>query len=118
MTDWRSPQNNNLWQGVNGINNPCPTGFRLPTRSEWASLITAAGITNSATAYGSSLKLTVAGYRLYNTAALTNRGSSGYYWSSSLSGGYALYFYVSLSAQSSSGGVYRAYGFSVRCVKD
>ena len=29
--DWRIPQNNNLWQGVNGINNPCPTGFRLPT---------------------------------------------------------------------------------------
>jgi hypothetical protein len=27
--DWRSPQNNDLWQGVNGINNPCPDGFRL-----------------------------------------------------------------------------------------
>ncbi len=29
--DWRSPQNNNLWQGVNGINNPCPSGYRFPT---------------------------------------------------------------------------------------
>jgi hypothetical protein len=27
--DWRSGQNNNLWQGVNGINNPCPTGYRV-----------------------------------------------------------------------------------------
>src|SRR5690606_24737546 len=32
--DWRSSQNNNLWQGVNGINNPCPTGYRLPTEAE------------------------------------------------------------------------------------
>ncbi len=32
--DWRSPQNDNLWQGVNGINNPCPSGYRLPTEAE------------------------------------------------------------------------------------
>jgi len=30
-SDWRTPQNDNLWQGVNGINNPCPAGFRIPT---------------------------------------------------------------------------------------
>ncbi len=33
--DWRSPQNSNLWQGANGINNPCPFGFRLPSIQEW-----------------------------------------------------------------------------------
>jgi hypothetical protein len=33
--DWRSPQNDSLWQGVSGINNPCPAGFRLPTAVEW-----------------------------------------------------------------------------------
>ena len=32
--DWRSPQNTNLWQGVNGINNPCPSGYRIPTEPE------------------------------------------------------------------------------------
>ena len=32
--DWRSTQNDNLWQGVNGINNPCPAGFRVPTEAE------------------------------------------------------------------------------------
>ncbi len=25
--DWRSPQNDNLWQGLNGINNPFPIGY-------------------------------------------------------------------------------------------
>ena len=29
--DWRTGQNDNLWQGVNGINNPCPNGYRVPT---------------------------------------------------------------------------------------
>ncbi|GAB1416194.1 hypothetical protein MASR2M117_16000 [Paludibacter sp.] len=29
--DWQNTQNYNLWQGVNGINNPCPTGYRVPT---------------------------------------------------------------------------------------
>lgn len=29
--DWRNPQNMNLWQGLNGINVPCPEGYRLPT---------------------------------------------------------------------------------------
>jgi hypothetical protein len=33
--DWRSPKNDNLWQGITGTNNPCPSGFRLPTKAEW-----------------------------------------------------------------------------------
>ena len=32
--DWRSTQNDNLWQGVSGTNNPCPSGYRLPTLTE------------------------------------------------------------------------------------
>lgn len=33
--DWLVTQNDNLWQGVSGINNPCPAGFRLPTLDEF-----------------------------------------------------------------------------------
>ncbi len=43
--DWRDPQNHDLWQGVNVINNPCPSGYRIPTKAEleaerqsWSSL--------------------------------------------------------------------------------
>jgi uncharacterized protein (TIGR02145 family) len=32
--DWRNPNNDNLWQGLLGINNPCPNGFRVPTTTE------------------------------------------------------------------------------------
>ncbi len=116
--DWRVPQNNNLWQGVNGINNPCPTGFRPPTNAEWQTLVSAENITNSATAYASSLKLPSAGYRSYSSASITNQGSNGFYWSSSPIGinAYRLYFnstnvYPTLSN-------YRATGFSLRCFKD
>lgn len=34
-SDWRNPQNTNLWQGINGINNPCPIGYRVPSDAEW-----------------------------------------------------------------------------------
>lgn len=34
--DWRLGHNDNLWQGVDGINNPCPEGWRIPTKDEWA----------------------------------------------------------------------------------
>lgn len=33
--DWLTESNNGLWQGVHGINNPCPPGFRLPTIEEF-----------------------------------------------------------------------------------
>jgi uncharacterized protein (TIGR02145 family) len=83
--DWRSPQNDNLWQPLEYINNPCPTGWHIPTQTEWASLVTDESITNYTTAYSSLLKLTVTGYRNHVDGSLLLQGSYGYFWSSSLS---------------------------------
>ena len=116
--DWRSPQNNSPWQGANGINNVCPAGFHLPTKDEWVALVAAEGITNSATAYSSSLKLTVSGYRNSASGVLTYRGSNGDYWASSVNGASAYSLYFNSSDVNPAGSGNRAYGFSVRCVKN
>ncbi|MDX9749180.1 MAG: FISUMP domain-containing protein [Paludibacter sp.] len=114
--DWRSPQNNNLWQGENGINNPCPEGFRVPTAAEWEAERAYWSSYSSAGAFASPLKLPVAGSRNYSSGWL-KLDSFGFYWSVTVSGkdtqsllfdGGNAYMYYNR----------RAYGFSVRCIKD
>lgn len=116
--DWRSSQNNNLWQGVNGVNNVCPAGFRLPTNTEQQTLITAAGITNMATAFSSSLKFTAAGGRYSSDASLNDLGMNGYYWSSSVGGWGSLNFDFNSSTVIPADEYARAYGFTVRCIQE
>jgi uncharacterized protein (TIGR02145 family) len=116
--DWCNPQNNNLWQGVSGTNNPCPSGWRLPTEAEWEAERASWGSDqNSAGAFASPLKLPLAGLRSNGTGSLNTVGSNGHYWSSTIVGTNSrlLNFYSS-GANMSSGN--RAFGFSVRCIKD
>lgn len=116
-TDWRFPKNDNLWQGVNGINNPCPDGFRIPTAAEWNTEISSWSSNDPAGAYGSLLKLTVPGYREYGIGQLYVVGMIGLYWSSTVDGSSAKCLNLSVnSAEVVSAS--RAFGHSVRCLKD
>jgi len=117
-TDWRNPPNNSLWQGINGINNPCPSGFRIPTQPEWATILTSSGITDGTTAFNSILKLSVAGFR-YNVDGVVYPGSSTY-WSSSLNGtsSYDLYIAGSSATSWDSDADNHSNGYSVRCIKN
>ncbi len=58
--NWLATPSDNLWQGVNGTNNPCPTGMRIPTQAEWecerADFINTGG-NNRTGAFGSALAL-------------------------------------------------------------
>ena len=114
--DWRSPQNNNLWQGVSGINNPCPSGWRLPTYTEWDTERASWSQQNYSGAFASPLKLPVAFYRTCIDASIVTTGLYSYYWSSTVSDTYSGY----LMNGSTMGMNYskRAHGFSVRCIKD
>ena len=115
--DWRSTQNDNLWQGVNGINNPCPKGYRLPTDTEWNAELASWGSNNGTGAFNSPLKLTKAGGRNYGNGNTFVVGTKGYYWSSTISGiGSQLLEFDNISASITNHS--RANGRSVRCIKD
>jgi hypothetical protein len=61
-TDYEGEEN--LWQGVNGVNNPCPSGFRLPTADEFTDEIEGMEIPRNADKmFESVLKLPSVGYR-------------------------------------------------------
>jgi len=119
--DWRVPQNNNLWQGVNGINNPCPSGFRIPTQEEWETERKSWSSNNLSGAYSSPLKLTATNSRSSTSGALLTTVTGGGYWSSttqthsSRSTSSILTIFPG-NAGFSNGS--RAAGASCRCIKD
>jgi uncharacterized protein (TIGR02145 family) len=115
--NWRIPQNDNLWQGANGINNPCPSGYRLPTDAELDAERSSWNQNNSAGAFASPLKLPVAGYRDLSSGSLAIVGTYGAYWSSTVNGTSSnLLDFNSSNAYMAN--YYRADGVSVRCIKD
>jgi uncharacterized protein (TIGR02145 family) len=116
--DWLSTQDDTRWNGsTKGTHDPCPDGFRVPTEAEWQAEINNFESNSADGAYNSPLKLPAAGYRNNGTGALSAVGRSGYYWSSTVSGANArrLGFGSSSAFMASSN---RAYGFSVRCIKE
>jgi uncharacterized protein (TIGR02145 family) len=131
--DWRTVQNDNLWQGVNGVNNPCPNGFRIPTSVELMNEINSwnpnffmwdpftetdiffldyvQGGTNS------FLMWTPAGSRNGSDGSINGEGFSGSYWSSTISGNGSISLDYSEAFWNLDFNL-RASGRSVRCIKD
>ena len=125
------------WTSSKNTNDPCPSGYRVPTKNEWASIInantpwndvTGASWSNSATNYssgrtaGSYLYLPAAGYRYGNNGALDWRGTAGWYWSStsvvSNSASYNLLIQPSYVTAADYGTNNRTNAYSVRCIKE
>src|SRR5574344_1274050 len=142
--DWLSSPSatlwNSAWTSANGdtnpvkvaANDPCPTGWRIPTKTELYALIgNAAGKGNWTTVNSqkgrwfdgttntdqtSGVFLPAAGYRIYDGTANV-RGTYGRYWSSTPDGVNACYLFFNLG-NAGMVSLSRACGFSVRCVKE
>jgi len=143
IANWLTPINENAeWHADSS---PCPEGWRLPTRDEYAALdgnsnpgggvwaTPAAGRGNTVNGRFFGKRATectlpndmvgcvffyASGSRNNNTGALNYRGSSGSSWSSSQvnnTNGYNFYFTSTTNNPASS--YSKAYGFPVRCVR-
>lgn len=115
--DWRDPHNHDLWQGVNGINNPCPSGYRLPTKDEIEAERQSWSSQDAAGAFDSPLKWPAAGYRNFINGTIYDVGSDGFYWTSTTAGqiSWIKIFDGSIAEEF---GYLRANGASVRCIKN
>lgn len=115
--NWLNPSNNNLWQGVNGINNPSPPGWRVPTIEELIKEKDSWDENNYNGAFNSVLKFPSAGIRPSNTGNVAAQGQRGDLWSSSpydANQSQWLGFNENTAFSSEFG---RAIGFSIRCVR-
>ncbi|MCT3918035.1 hypothetical protein HZQ04_18415 [Elizabethkingia anophelis] len=129
---WNVPDlSGNPWNSGTDTNpiktdkDPCPSGYRVPTKSEWQKIIESNNFTRigswvsspsnygAAIKYGDRLLLPIAGYRVNTDGRLSDRGDSGRYFASTngenlvIEPGYILV-----------GNSNRTHGFSIRCIAE
>ena len=113
--DWRDGNNNNRWVTAN--QGPCPTGYHVPTETEWNTADTFGAWGTDTDVFASALKLSLNGSRSRSIAVLASQGNYGYYWGSTVDGIYARFLFIGSTAAQVSRN-HRAYGFAVRCIKN
>lgn len=116
-SNWLDTDNTSLWQGVNGVNNPCPAGFRLPTRAEWENEFDSWTTKDASGAFDSDLKLPAGGNRSRTNGNIDDIGIEGSYWSSTTSTtdrAFRLLFNTTTDARMDDDP--RATGVSIRCI--
>ncbi|MFM8371433.1 MAG: hypothetical protein ACKOCO_03545, partial [Bacteroidota bacterium] len=125
---------NGSWaDGSKTGNDPCPAGYRVPTKAQWDGVVVnniktnVGSFNNSPTNYGAGKKfgdqlmLPAAGYRdVFDDGALYSRGVQGGYWSSTVYGPSGVWNldFNSSNAYTNNGFYFRTDGLSVRCVAE
>jgi len=122
-SDWASVDSDGSIRGANWSKTDgtsvCPVGYRIPIGTELKAEILNESISNSVDVFNSFLKFPSAGNHGFNDGLLRHEGYFGAVWSSNIVGDYssALRFNLNDEVDFISQ-YYRAYGFSVRCIKD
>lgn len=126
LRDWLATSDPNLWQGVNGVNNPCPKGFRIPTKQEWTDETATWSSQDANGAYASPLKLPyVNNLRCYFGSGVYAQVGAVYYWTSDVDEVITDSWYLNKSyalklepSAKSFPAFERGYGFSGRCIQN
>ena len=104
------------------VNDPCTSelgaGWRIPTNTEWTNVDASGNWTTWNGPWGSMLKIHAAGNVSNTAGSLGGRGVTGTYWSSVNSSLTSSWYLILNSASSQVGGNDKAYGFSIRCIRD
>ena len=144
IVGWESEttQPANLWNSGTEINpiktsaDPCPSGYRIPTITEYQALVDATvgshvGTWNEGTSNSTNfsaakvltskananvrLTLPITGNRSFNNGSLTNRGGRGFYWSSSSNNNRYNHLALGLDEVSLSNSI-ADWAFPLRCI--
>jgi len=126
-SNWRVNANTSLWAGVNGENNPCPSGWRIPIKAEWEAVVN--DVISQADSYNftgnrafskSVLKIPTSQGRDRNTANVEiNNVGNAQWFVQTLSGSNGMLIFSAGDGSYwrwDSGG--EAYGGAVRCVQN
>jgi hypothetical protein len=118
-TTWiTSISENSNWSSAN---DPCAnelgSGWRVPVSTEWSNVLTAGGWTDWNGPWNSLLKVHAAGYLTNAGGMLLSRGTAGYYWSSTQWDNAKAYYFAFMSNYIATSYDFKAYGYSLRCIK-